>query len=75
MKPARTEHTNITFRRAGREDLPAAVMQFYHGSQEIEICWELTPEEIAQICQTGRIYMVAEGREIPPVQLEVESRW
>ena len=55
MKPARTEHTNITFRRAGREDLPAAVMQFYDGSQEIEICWELTPEEIAQICQTGRI--------------------
>ena len=75
MKPARTEHTNITFRRAAREDLPAAVMQFYDGSQEIEICWELTPEEIAQICQTGRIYMVAEGREIPPVQLEVESRW
>lgn len=75
MRPVQTDSTNIILTAEDCGDLPATVMQRFDGRQEIETCWELTPEEIAQICQTGRIYMVAEGREIPPVQLEVESRW
>lgn len=73
MRPVKTDYTNITLTAEGCGDLPATVMQSYDGSQAIETCWELTPEEIAEICSTGRIYLTVTGRVHPPMRLEVTS--
>lgn len=75
MRPVKTKHTNITLTAEGCGDLPATVLQYGGGRQEIETCWELTPEELATVQRTGRIYLNVAGWTHPPVILGVESRW
>jgi hypothetical protein len=36
-------------------------------------CWELTPDEIEQVKQTGRIWLSISGGGMPPVALMAES--
>jgi hypothetical protein len=36
-------------------------------------CWELTPEELAEVQRTGRLYIQAFGRTHPPVSVHGAS--
>lgn len=73
MNPVITKNTNITFTAEGCEDLPATVMQYGDGAQAIETCWELSPEDLAEVNRTGKVYLRVIGAGQPPVCLATKS--
>lgn len=73
MRPVQTDSTNIVLVCEGGRSLPATIMQYGDGRQEFETCWELTPEELATVQRTGRVYLIAAGWEHPPVTLSAHS--
>ena len=73
MGPVQTDSTNIILTAEGCGDLPATVLQYRDGRQEIETRWELDPDELATVQRTGKIYLSVAGRAHPPVRLAVES--
>lgn len=72
MKPVHTETVNTIFTAEGCFDLPATVMQSPGDAQVVETCWELSPEELAVVQQTGKVYLSIVGGQ-PPVCLSVVS--
>ncbi len=73
MRPAQTDNTNIILAAEDCGDLPATVLQYGDGRQELETCWELTQEELATVQRTRKIYLIVVGREHPPVILSAHS--
>lgn len=73
MRPIQTGTTNIVLVCEDCRGLPATVMQYGDGRQEFETCWELTPEDLATVQRTGKIYLNVIGQAHPPVALTVES--
>ncbi len=74
MKPIRTETTNAVYTCEGCEDLPVTKYINMNNNEEgVESVWELTPEEIEQVKETGRIYLYMQGEVVPPVFLTTES--
>ena len=74
MKPIKTETCNAVYTLEGCQDLP--VTQYVNEStneEGVESCWELTPDEIKQIQETGKIYLYIQGNVVPPVLLTTES--
>ena len=74
MKPVKTETCNAIYTLEGYNDLPAT--QYINadtGEDGVESCWELTPDEIKQVQETGKIYLYIQGNIVPPVLLTTES--
>lgn len=74
MKPIKTETCNAVYTLEGCNDLP--VTKYTNDANNecgVESCWELTPDEIKQIQETGKIYLYIQGNVIPPVLLTTES--
>lgn len=74
MKPIETETCNAIYTLKGCHDLPVTKYINANNNEEgVESCWELTPEEIKQIQETGKLYLYIQGNAIPPVLLSTES--
>ena len=74
MKPVRTETTNAVYTLEGCNDLPVTKYINVDNHEEgVESVWELTPEEIEQVQQTGKVYLYIQGQVVPPVLLTTES--
>lgn len=74
MKPIKTETTNAIYTLEGCNDLP--VTKYTNDANletGVESCWELTPEEIKKVQETGKIFLYIQGEHIPPVLLTTES--
>lgn len=74
MKPIETETSNAVYTLEGCQDLPVTkYINEATNESGVESCWELTPEEIKQIQETGKIYLYIQGNVVPPVLLTTES--
>ena len=74
MKPVRTETTNAVYTLEGCQDLPVTRYRNVDNHEDgVESCWELTPDEIKQVQETGKIYLYIQGNVVPPVLLTTES--
>ena len=75
MVPIKTPYSNALFCKEGCEDLPGTHYRYEHdnapGEIGIETVWQLSPEELEIVKQTGRIYLYTVGSTIPPVFLSV----
>ena len=74
MKPIKTETCNAVYTLKGCHDLP--VTKYTNAATNepgVESCWELTPDEIKRVQETGKIYLYIQGEGIPPVLLTTES--
>jgi hypothetical protein len=74
MKPVKTETCNAVYTLEGCNDLPVTKYVNEANNEEgVESCWELTPDEIKQIQETGKVYLYIQGNVVPPVLLTTES--
>ena len=74
MKPVETKTTNAVYTLEGCNDLPVTkYTNVDNGEDGVESCWELTPDEIKQVQETGKIYLYIQGNVVPPVLLTTES--
>lgn len=73
MTPIRTEHSNITFTKEGCDDLPATRCTNQYGEDEVEICCELSDEELAEVVKNRKIYLYIMGRNVPPLYMTAQS--
>lgn len=74
MKPISTDTTNAVYTLEGCNDLPVTkYMNVDNHEEGVESCWELTPDEIKQVQETGKIYLYIQGNVVPPVLLTTES--
>ena len=74
MKPVQTETCNAVYTLEGCQDLP--VTRYTNDANletGVESCWELTPDEIKQVQETGKIYLYIQGNVVLPVLLTTES--
>lgn len=74
MIPVKTDYANIVFTAEGCEDLPGTLAVNENGFPEVETCWELSEEELAQVTQTRRIFLYTMGRGVPPMLLTTASQ-
>ena len=74
MIPVKTDYANIVFTAEGCKDLPGTLAVNEDGYPEVETCWELSEEELAQVMQTRRIFLYTMGRSVPPMMLATESQ-
>lgn len=73
MIPVKTDYSNVTFTAEGCLDLPGTLAKNQDNIPEIETCWKLSPEELAQVNKTGCIFLYVMGHKMPPVALTTES--
>ena len=73
MRPIETKDTNVVFTLEGCGDLPAVAAHDENGMNYIITAWEITPEELQKVKETGIIYLSVVGTQIPPVALLVEN--
>ena len=73
IKPILTPDTNTTFVAEGFGDLPGTVAHDENGVPYIITAWEIEPEDLKKLNETGIIYMSVVGTSIPPVLLEVNN--
>lgn len=75
MKPVETNTCNAIYSLEGCHDLPVTkYINANNGEEGIESVWELTPDEIKQIQETGKVYLYIQGAAVPPVLLTTESQ-
>ena len=75
MKPIATETCNAVYTLEGCNDLPVTKYLNANNQEEgVESCWQLTPDEIKTIQDTGRIYLYIQGDTVPPVLLTTEQQ-
>lgn len=53
--------------------LPAHIGHDEHGFQIVVSCWQLSPEEIKQISETGKLWCCVVGPFVPPISLHTET--
>ena len=63
----------MVFNLDGCGDLPAVAAHDENGVNYIISAWEITPEELEKVKETGIIYLSVVGTQIPPVALLVEN--
>ena len=73
MKPIKTDETNATFVADGCGDLPAVKAYDEDGVNYIISAWEVSPEELKKIQETGIVYLSVIGENIPPVFLTADN--
>ena len=74
MIPVKTDYANVVFTAEGCKDLPGTLAVNEDGPPEVETCWELSEEELAQVIQTRRIFLYTMGRSVPPMVLTTASQ-
>ena len=75
MKPVETNTCNAFYTSEGCNDLPVTkYINANNGEEGVESVWELTPDEIKQIQETGKVYLYIQGAAVPPVLLTTESQ-
>jgi len=74
MIPVKMPYANAVLQKEGYEDLPATQFHFADdGDPGIETVWELTPEELEIVKQTGKIYVYTVGQGVPPMFLSASG--
>jgi len=73
LKPIKTAETNIVYTLEGCGDLPAIAAHDENGQNYIITAWEISPEELKKLNETGILYLSFVGTQIPPVALLAES--
>lgn len=73
LKPIQTDETNITFVAEGCGDLPATKAYDENGATYIITAWEISPDELKKLQETGIIYLSVIGNGIPPVFLTADN--
>lgn len=75
MKPVETSTCNAVYTLEGCNDLPVTkYINANNGEEGVESVWELTPDEIKQVQETGKVYLYIQGAAVPPVLLTTESQ-
>lgn len=75
MKPIETSTTNAVYTLEGCYDLPVTKYINANNQEEgVESVWELSPDDLKKIQETGKIYLYIQGKTIPPVLLTTESQ-
>lgn len=75
MKPVMTDTCNTVYTLEGCNDLPVTkYTNVNNGEEGVESVWELSPDEIKQIQETGKVYLYIQGATVPPVLLTTESQ-
>lgn len=73
MKPIVIPETNAVFKLGGCGDLPASKASDENGQNYIISAWEISPEELKLLNETGILYLSVVGTGIPPVLLTVQN--
>ena len=73
MKPIETKDTNVIFTLDGCGDLPAVAAHDENGINYVITAWEISPEELKKLNETGIIYLSVVGQFVPPVLLEADN--
>jgi len=74
MKPIETPDTNAIFQAEGCFDLPATKCHDPRtGLNYIQTVWELSPQELKQVNETGLIFVSVMGESIQPILVSTES--
>ena len=66
MNVLKLDSSNAVFKKEGYLDVPATVFNYADGVPGIEICLELSEEEIKKIKKTHRIYIYMVGDTVQP---------
>jgi len=75
MKPVETSTCNAVYTLEGCNDLPVTkYINANNGEEGVESVWELSPDEIKQVQETGKVYLYIQGAAVPPVLLTTESQ-
>ena len=75
MQPLKFEGANIVYAAKQREYQPLPAEYRGGKSGEILTCWELTPEELQRIQETGKIWVgvLTFGQPLQPLYVSVEK--
>ena len=74
MQIIKLDTANAVFRGEGYLDVPAARYTYEDGDPGIEICFELSPEELAEINKAGRLYLYKLGDTLQPFFLSTSRK-
>jgi hypothetical protein len=71
--PVKFKHVNFTYTAPkGQEDV-VSDLPVYRGLNSTTSCWKLSPEELFDIMQTGKIYLSIWGHSVFPVYVASEE--
>lgn len=75
MQPLNFEGANVVFAANQPEYIPLPAEYRGGKSGEILTCWELTPQELEKIQETGKIWLgvLTFGQPLQPLLLSVEK--
>ena len=73
LKPIQTEDTNVVFTLDGCGDLPAVAAHDENGMNYVITAWEVTPDDLKKLNETGILYVSVMGTSVPPMALEVDN--
>lgn len=75
MKPIETSTTNAVYTLEGCHDLPVTkYINANNNEQGVEVVWELSPEDMEKVKETGKVFLYIQGDVVPPVLLTSESQ-
>lgn len=75
LKPVEEITCNAVYTLEGCNDLPVTkYINANNGEEGVESVWELSPDEIKKLQDTGKIYLYIQGTAVPPVLLTTESQ-
>lgn len=55
----------------GRDDV--AELRVMKNRQSVVSCWELSPEELAEVMRTGKVYLAVMGENMAPAYVASET--
>lgn len=69
--PTAFEEANITFAKDQKEYIPLPALAFGDEYGQVITCWQMTPEELAQVAKTGKVWltMLTFNQPLQPVML------
>ena len=75
MEPVNFEDANVVFGANQPEYIPLPAERRPGQSGEIVTCWELSPDELKRVQETGKIYLglLTFGQPLQPVIMSVEK--
>lgn len=73
MKPIRLPESDVTYMMEGCGDLPAVSAHDEDGNDYVITAWEISPEEMKKLNETGVIYLSVRSHGIQPVLLTVDN--
>jgi len=73
IKPIVTKDSNAKFVAEGFGDLYGTAAHDENGVPYIITAWEIPPEDLKKLNETGIIYLSIVGQSVPPVLLEADN--